>query len=209
MKILVIAPHPDDESLGCGGAISLHAQRRDEVNAAFLTSGELGLKKLSREEAWKIREAEARASCKVLGIQEANFLRLPDWTMSDEIAGAAGKLRTVLQNLRPEMIYLPHPREWHPDHQAALPVLRAALENAPFTLPKLRGYEVWTPLTEYQHVEDITPVMARKLRALRKHASQMQEWDYVRAIRGLNAYRGVMAGRCDYAEVFQELSLAP
>ena len=209
MKILVIAPHPDDESLGCGGAVSLHVQRRDEVNAVFLTSGELGLKKLSREAAWKIREAEARAACKVLGIQEANFLRLPDWMMGDDVAGAAVKLRTVLQDFRPEMIYLPHPHEWHPDHQAALPVLRAALENAAFILPKLRGYEVWTPLTEHQHVEDITQVMSRKLRALRKHASQMQEWDYARAIRGLNAYRGVMAGRCDYAEVFQELSLAP
>jgi hypothetical protein len=72
--------------------------------------------------------------------------------------------------------------------------------------PQLRGYEVWTPLAEYQHVENITAVMKTKLRALRKHVSQVRDWEYAHAIRGLNAFRGAMAGRCRYAEVFQDLS---
>ena len=74
-------------------------------------------------------------------------------------------------------------------------------------VPLLRGYEVWTPLGEYQHVEDISAVMPAKLDALRQHASQLAGWDYVRAVSGLNAFRGVTAGRCEYAEVFQDLSL--
>jgi N-acetylglucosamine malate deacetylase 1 len=206
MKILVIAPHPDDESIGCGGAVSLHAQRGDAVSAVFLTSGELGLKQLSREKAWDIREAEARSACKVLGVSEPQFLRLPDWMMGDDVAGAAAKLAPLLQQIEPDLIYLPHPNEWHPDHRASLPMLRAALTLCGGLRPKLRGYEVWTPLAEYQHVENITGVMTRKLRAVRKHASQVKDWDYVRAVRGLNEYRGVMAGRCRFAEVFQELS---
>ena len=59
-KILILAPHPDDEVLGCGGAACQHSAAGDRVCAVFLTSGELGLKQLSREKAWQIREAEAR-----------------------------------------------------------------------------------------------------------------------------------------------------
>lgn len=207
MEVLVIAPHPDDESIGCGGSVALHVERGDEVAAVFLTSGELGLKKLAREIAWETREAEARAACGILGIAETSFLRLPDWAMGDDVFAAAERLRPVLERTRPDLIYLPHPLEWHPDHRATLPILKAAFAGISLGSPKLRGYEVWTPLSEFQHVENISGMMEKKIAALREHTSQIADWDYVRAVRGLNAYRGVMAGRCEYAEVFQELSL--
>src|SRR5687767_8382251 len=66
MIVLVIAPHPDDECIGCGGAICRHVQRGDKVHAVFLTSGELGLKELPREQAWQMREEEARNAAKIL-----------------------------------------------------------------------------------------------------------------------------------------------
>ena len=91
------------------------------------------------------------------------------------------------------MIYLPHPLEWHPDHQAAWPVLRDAWRGCANSPPELRSYEVWTPLTQPHHVENITAVMPRKLRALRAHRSQLEEFDYERAVRGLNQFRGELA----------------
>jgi LmbE family N-acetylglucosaminyl deacetylase len=104
------------------------------------------------------------------------------------------------------LIYLPHPAEWHPDHQAALPVVRAALRRTGLRAPILRGYEVWTPLTEHDHVENITSVMRHKLQAIRAHQSQLAgEFDYERAVIGLNQFRGALAGKCAYAEVFQTL----
>jgi LmbE family N-acetylglucosaminyl deacetylase len=209
MKVLVIAPHPDDECLGCGGAVALHAARADDVTAVFLTSGELGLKDLPHDEASAVREKEARAACAVLGIRTVKFLRLPDWSTGDDIAGAADKLRAVFETEQPELVYLPHPAEWHPDHRVTLPIVQCALREASFVRPTLRGYEIWTPMAQYDHAENIGAVMDKKLAALREHASQIAGWDYVRAIQGLNAYRGVMAGRCDYAEVFQELPVAP
>jgi hypothetical protein len=51
--------------------------------------------------------------------------------------------------------------------------------------------------------------MQRKLRALRAHKSQLQEFDYVRAVSGLNQFRGALAARCPFAEVFQSVDLKP
>src|SRR4051812_24596047 len=81
--VVVIAPHPDDESIGCGGAILSHTGRGDRVHVVFLTSGELGLKHLKVEEAWNIRESEARAAAGILGISQLTFLRQPDWCVGD------------------------------------------------------------------------------------------------------------------------------
>ena len=207
MNVLVIAPHPDDESIGCGGAICLHVKRKDRVTAVFLTSGELGLEKLPREEAWRIRENEARKAAKILGISELFFLRKPDWYLGKAKAKAAADLRPILIEQAPQLIYLPHPAEWHPDHKAALPIVRAALHGTGIS-PTLRGYEIWTPLSEHDHVENISKVMERKLRAIRCHRSQMSEFPYDRAMAGLNQYRGVIAAKSRYAEVFQTLGVA-
>jgi len=209
MNILVIAPHPDDEAIGCGGSICKHAGHGDRVAVVFLTSGELGLKQLPREKAWAIREAEAKSAGRILKTSQSEFLRLPDWTSSEHLKEGARLLAPILQRELPEIVYLPHPLEWHPDHQAALPILRAASRKARLSTVRLLGYEVWTPLPAFDFVENVSKTMPTKLRALRAHRSQLKEFDYVRAVRGLNEYRGVMAGRCRYAEVFQTLSLKP
>src|SRR5688572_26076441 len=130
MNVLVIAPHPDDESIGCGGALCLHARRGDRITVVYLTSGELGLKHLPRQEAWHLREREARRAAKILGIARLFFLRLADWFVSDAVAKGAAKLRPILRRAKPDLIYVPHEQDWHPDHKAALPMLRAALKSS-------------------------------------------------------------------------------
>lgn len=207
MNILVIAPHPDDEVVGCGGALCRHAQRGDRMNVIYLTSGELGLKKLPREEAWKIREAEARDSAKILGLSDLFFLRQPDWMIGDHIPTMVEAITPILKSTVPEMIYLPHQNDWHPDHQAAWPTVQEALKRSGIRVPKLWAYEVWTPLGTFDEVVDISTVMSKKLRALRAHRSQLDEFQYIRAISGLNRYRGVLAAKVRYAEVFQVLEM--
>lgn len=209
MNVLVIAPHPDDESIGCGGAICLHAERGDRVAVVFLTSGELGLKHLAREAAWRVREGEAEKAAAILGIATMKFLRCPDWFVCDRVDEAATLVRPVLEREVPDLVYLPHTGEWHPDHRSALPIVLEALQGVRIDAPRLLAYEVWTPLAEYGHVEDISSVMARKLLALRCYHSQLGYFHYDRAIRGLNQYRGELAARCRYAEVFQYPSESP
>ena len=145
----------------------------------------------------------------MLGLSGVSFLRQPDWGVGDGVAEAAEALRPILERERPELVYLPHPDDGHPDHVAALPVLRAALAQVAGvpSPPAVLAYEVWTPLGEFDHVEDVTAVMRQKLRAVRCHASQMKEFRYDLAIRGLNRYRGALAARCRYAEVFRSVDL--
>jgi LmbE family N-acetylglucosaminyl deacetylase len=205
MNILVIAPHPDDESIGCGGTLRLHTLRGDRVAVVYLTSGELGLKKLPREQAWSVREAEARKAAGILRLADPIFLRCPDWLLGEHVEAASAALAPCLKKESPEIIYLPHPLEWHPDHKAASPVLWGAIRQCGISPNIVRGYEIWTPMPEFHHVENIDRPMPTKLRAIRAHASQLEQLPYDRAIRGLNAYRGAIAGRCRYAEVFQSL----
>ena len=202
MNVLVLAPHPDDEAIGCGGTIARHTLRGDRVSVVFLTSGELGLKHLPREEAWRIREGEAGRAAAVLAVSSASFLRRPDWLLSEQVEEAAEILAPILEREGPERIYLPHEREEHPDHRACRPVLRAALERHGLPAQGVFAYEVWTPLAEHDLVKDVTDTMARKLQAVRCYRSQLGHFRYDRAVRGLNQYRGCLAGRCRYAEVF-------
>src|SRR5258708_21330 len=122
MNILVIAPHPDDESIGCGGTIGLHTARCDEVAGVFLTSGEFALSDLTREKAWAIREGEAEESARILGIVNVTFLRRPDHFLGDGIEEAAAELRPLLERQQPQLIYLPHPHDLHPDHPPSPPL---------------------------------------------------------------------------------------
>ena len=203
MNVIVIAPHPDDEAIGCGGAICLHVARGDRVHVVFLTSGELGLEHAARKDAWRIREGEAEGAAAILGVSGLTFLRGPDWTVGEAADSIVDALRPVLTREAPSVIYVPHPHEWHPDHRAALPIVQAAVRGAGTESPLVLGYEVWTALAEYDRVEDITPVMRRKLRAVRCYASQIGHYRYDRAVRGLATYRGALAARRAYAEVFR------
>jgi LmbE family N-acetylglucosaminyl deacetylase len=206
-RILILAPHPDDEVLGCGGTACQHEATGDQVSVVFLTSGELGLKHLEREKVRQVREEEAGKAAAILGLTIVAFLRGPDWGVADTVGRLAQELRPILQRENPDRIYLPHPADGHPDHQATLAVLRRALARSKTKPPELLAYEVWTPLAAFDQVVDITGWMPRKLKALRAHRSQLRDFDYVRAIEGLNAYRGALAAKRPYVEVFQTLEL--
>ena len=210
MNVLVIAPHPDDEAIGCGGAIRLHAVAGDRVSVVFLTSGEKGLKGKSPQEAWQIREAEAEAAAAVLGIADLTYLRLPDGEVGRQMDTGTAKLQQALQRYAPDRVYVPHPGDGHADHEASWPLLRAAYQGAALPRPgAVLGYEVWTPISAYDDGADVTAVMGDKCRAVRCHASQNTLLRFDRGVRGLNRYRGAMAWGCAYAEVFQHLFLEP
>ncbi len=172
-----------------------------------MTSGELGLKLLPADRAQAAREAECRAAAAVLGCLPPVFFRCPDYALADHIPHAAGLLAELFSSARPAQIYLPHPLDDHPDHAACLPIARAANAKSKTPIDWTLGYEIWRPMPEHDHLQDITDVMPLKQEAVACYPSQLQSFRYDRAVAGLAAYRGALAGHCDFAEVFCTLDL--
>lgn len=206
MTVVAIAPHPDDESIGCGGTLRMHADRGDRVVVVHLTSGELALNHLPREEAWAIREGEARAAAGVLGVARSLFLRGRDWYLQDDLDRLAGGVARVFEEERPSVVFVPHPREDHPDHRASFECYRRSAETIEGFGATVFAYEVWSPLARYNHLINISDVMPHKLTAIRCYQSQLSCFQYDQAIAGLNRYRGVLHAGWVYAEAFEELT---
>jgi LmbE family N-acetylglucosaminyl deacetylase len=202
VNVLVVAPHPDDESIGCGGTLRLHVERGDRVDVVFLTSGELGLEELEPDEARKVREDEAERAAAVLGLTRLEFLRHPDWFVGDALDTATADVVRLVEELAPDRVFHPHALEAHPDHAAAALVVDRVSERVGRSFERV-AFEVWTPMTEFDDVEDITRVVETKRAAVRTYASQLTKFRYDDAVDGLNRFRGALAGHCEYAEVFQ------
>jgi LmbE family N-acetylglucosaminyl deacetylase len=204
VNVLVVAPHPDDESIGCGGTLRLHVERGDRVDVVFLTSGELGLEELAADAARKVREDEAEQAAARLGLGRLTFLRHPDWFLGDVIDAAGGDLARVVEELAPDRVLCPHAGEAHPDHAAAARIVDRVSERLGRPFARL-AFEVWTPMSDFDDVEDITSVMETKRAAERAYVSQLAKFRYDDAVDGLNRFRGALAGHCAYAEVFKWL----
>ncbi len=207
--ILVLSPHPDDDAIGCGGAILNHAVQGDQVSVIYLTSGEGGGHGLPPTETARLRENEARAAAAVLGITSVEFWRLPDGRVRSS-QSFVSRLASTLQEVQPLLIYAPHSQEQHPDHRATFRMLKRAMgELRPSSRddPPVRLYEVWTPMKRMDVIVDISEHIESKIAAIRKHESQCKYVKFDDSIRGLNRYRGEMHSwpGGPYAEVFQML----
>jgi len=205
-RILVLSPHPDDESIGCGGTLLQHVEQGDEVQVIFLTSGEKGGHGRCEKETRARREREAREAARILRIRQFEFWRERDGALR-ATASAILRLRAKLKQFGPDTIYVTHHHEMHPDHRGAVRLLRAALKTVKEKHPIVFMYEVWTPIQRLHKIVDISPYMERKLRAVRAYRSQCRVVGFVEAVRGLNRYRGEMHSwpGGDYAEVFTRL----
>lgn len=211
-RVLVLAPHMDDETIGCGGAIALHARAGAAVTVVFLTDGRNGggglgaLSGKARErkqaELIDLRQREAEAALALLGINDMRCLGVRDGELAKSIEAAAEKLKSILAEVQPDLVYLPLFTDEHSDHRAASEVLLfAAVGLQPsFTCV---GYEVWTPLFP-NCIVNIDATADIKRQALERYGSQLQDGDYVRAAMGLSAYRsiGLLGARDSYAEAF-------
>ena len=203
--VLVVSPHPDDESIGCGGTIACEVAAGVEMRVIFLTSGEKGINGTASAEAAAIRESEAEKASSILGVTALEFWRQPDGALRATEA-LARRLADAIDDQRPERLYVTHGAEQHPDHRAAARLVRAARrlsEHKPFCF----GFEVWTPLQRMHHIVDISAQIETKLAAVRVHESQLHAVQFDHAVLGLARYRGEMHSwpGGPYAEVFEKL----
>jgi len=199
-NILVLAPHADDETLGCGGTIAKHVKSGDEVNVAILTNASVGAPELFGDNVINQVRDECSRACQVLGVNKVYFENLPapqlDQYPQYKIANC---IRKIINDVSPSVLYIPHKGDLHMDHGA---IYNAALVAArPFAnQPVLTIYSYETlSETEWGHP---TPDMAfiptvfndisgefleKKLLALKCYVSQLRDFPSSRSLESITA----------------------
>lgn len=212
-RVLVIAAHPDDEVLGCGGVMARHVAEGARVDVVVVTRGSPDV--FSTEFVEQGRR-ELAAAHQVLGVTGVQFLDFPAPKL-DTVPGhvLADRIRQSIHATQPEIVYLPHFGDIHSDHRAVYyATLVAARPIHGLLVRRLLSYETlseteWSPPAGDQSFVptvfvDISGVLERKLEAMRCYASQLQEPPHPRSLRGIQALaqlRGATVG-CDAAEAF-------
>lgn len=174
-RVLVIAPHADDEVFGCGGMLCFHSDRGDQVRVLVLTDGAAGDPLGTEGDIRAAREAESRAAGAALGLADHRFLGLPDGGLSG-VANLEVRLAEELADFDPELVYAPSPQEMHPDHRAtsaaALRALAAGRDR------RVLLYGVNAQVTAGA-LFDTTRFFERKQAAVECFTSQLQYHDLV------------------------------
>ncbi|WP_338240821.1 PIG-L deacetylase family protein [Aurantiacibacter hainanensis] len=195
-KTLIVAPHPDDEVLGCGGTMARLADSGQEVNVAIVTRGYEPA--FSEEGVAKVRSELAEAH-KVLGVTQCHFLDLPaaalDTLPGAELNAAIGGL---VQTIAPDTLFLPFLGDIHRDHQLIFTAGLVAARPRSADVPRrIYAYETlsetnWAApgLTEIFAPNvyfDISETIERKLEAFSCFASQVKPFPDERSLKTIEA----------------------
>ncbi|MFA6423572.1 MAG: PIG-L deacetylase family protein [Patescibacteria group bacterium] len=216
-NILVIAPHHDDEILGCGGFISKNIKQGNDVTILIVTNGWSGVKnKLDKSEKIRFRENECKAATEKLGVKKLIFLRKEDRTIYAD-QDLQKELTKIIQKINPSIVLAPHKDDSDFEHKLISNLVREAAWlakgsvlfpdlSAAKNLKKLLFYEVWSPLHHPNNYFDITSEIEQKKDAMHQYASQQSRRDYIGAILGLNSFRGKLKGM-EFAEAFEQINI--
>jgi GT2 family glycosyltransferase/LmbE family N-acetylglucosaminyl deacetylase/2-polyprenyl-3-methyl-5-hydroxy-6-metoxy-1,4-benzoquinol methylase len=201
-RILVLAPHPDDEVFGCGGAIIRHIQQGDAVKVVIVSDGGLPVIEQQKTDNYpQIRKNESNTAAGILGYGKPDFLNYPDGKLKSE-ARLDKHLLKIIEDFQPQNIYLPSETEIHPDHIALNKTAVDAVKNFPQNL-NLFFYEIGQPLHAnfFLDITDLQPTLDRAMDCFK---SQQAVQDYKTHIRSLHAYRSYPLGKdVKFAEAYR------
>jgi LmbE family N-acetylglucosaminyl deacetylase len=215
-SVLVIAPHPDDETLGCGGTLLRHAANGDLIHWLIVTDMIPAM--FSHERIAK-RENEISRVASKYGFASVNRLHFPATRLgdiSDNIFIDA--VSEIIRKICPHTVYLPFMRDVHSDHRRVFDVALACTKT--FRFPSVKRVLMMEVLSETEFASpvasefftpnvyvDISDYMDRKLEILSLYDGESAAAPFPRSIetvRGLACFRGAVAG-CRYAEAFMLL----
>ena len=193
-RLLVISPHPDDESIGPGGLLWAH-RGLSEIHILCLTNGEKGGQlsakdfKKSKGAGFKkmaeIRRRELSGVARLLGAKSLTFLGLEDGSLPTE-GEAVGRLAREVEKVNPDVVLLPWFLDKHPDHRSAnLLYARACAERRGMVL----GYEIWEPLEPNALLDISGKRFKGKLSMIDLYKSQLRTVDYTNLARTLGSFR--------------------
>lgn len=206
MKVLVIAPHPDDEVLGCGGTIAKYAKQGHEVYIAIVTKGCEPL--FSTKSVDQVRNECIRAD-QYLGVKETIFMDFPA-AMLEEVPRYRfnDAFIKLVQDIKPDVVFLPHRGDMQIDHKMTVDAAMVALRpKYKHVVRKILVYETlsetgWdAPNTTNEFIptvySDISEYLETKLEAMNIFTTQVAEYPNARSvesIRALAIYRGTNMG---------------
>ncbi|MFS0645401.1 PIG-L deacetylase family protein [Siminovitchia sp. 179-K 8D1 HS] len=195
MRILVFAPHNDDEVLGVGGTMAKYSKMGHEVYVCEVTSGPQK----------ELLQTEAKKAHKVLGVKEAFFLDLPSVKLRNMTSiEINSKVSAVVNKIKPNIAFIPHKGDMHLDHGEVAESAMVALR--PVNNPQLKAIYAYETLSETEWNipscdnafvpnawSDISDTIELKLEAMKCYESQLKEFPNPRsleAIEALSKFRG-------------------
>jgi LmbE family N-acetylglucosaminyl deacetylase len=212
-KILVVAAHPDDEVLGCGGTIAKHAQAGDEVHVLIMAEG-LTSRDAKRDATKRKSELSdlvlaAKKANKVLGVRSLSFEAFPDNRMdSVDRLDIVKAIEVLKKKIGPSVVYTHHGDDVNIDHRCVHDAVTAACRPQPGECVKTLLFFETPSSTEWQTrgkkgafapnwYEDVSSTLKVKLKALKAYHSEMRPWPHARsyrAIESLARWRGSSVG---------------
>ena len=207
-RVLVVAPHPDDETLGCAGAIRRHAGEGDPVTLAFITDGSRSRAGgHSADEMRSLRQAEAEHAAELLGALRLEWFGLPEgeWTFEQ----LKDPLLRMLERTGPDVIYAPSRIDFHPEHLRVASGLACALSRAGLVTSSCvtRVIQLQVPLTPVltNRIVDCSGISAEIVAAASVYRSQAA--NIGRALR-MRRYTAGLYGLREFGEEYWQMPVA-
>ena len=184
--MIVFAPHPDDETLACGGTIAMNVSQGKEVYVVVMTDGRnshlvtLGIERdPSPQDLIPIRKNELKRATRILGVRRDHlvFLGFEDGSLILHYPEAKEIVERLLTKLRPDTIFMPDRSDAHPDHSSTGIVVSDASKSSMLN-PRIYSYVVWTKSKSQgtkasNEVDfDISPYLTIKRAAIKEYKSQ-------------------------------------
>lgn len=216
MKVLVIAPHMDDEVLGCGGVIAKHLKNKDDVFVCFIAN-RIYHHRFDKEKN-DIEKLHAMEAKKILGYKQAVFLELNDERLDISIQDIIILLEKYVNKIKPAVVYVPFQGDNNQDHRAVFDAARVVLRPvaAPF-INSVYMYEIPSSTEQLPSLADtaflpnyyvnIKKYIPKKFQAFRCYKTEKRPYPHPRseeALKVLSRKRGIEIG-FEYAEAFMVL----
>ena len=204
-RVLLFAPHVDDETIGAGGTLMKHAAGGAETHVAFLTDGSGSQSKGAADELVAARKKEAQKVKELLNLTSIDFFDEKDGQLTSDKRTRAW-IKEKIETVQPDVIYAPVFVDCHADHIATAQLVRDTLEEMGRENITIRLYEINTllPKEEVNCIVDISPYVSRKKEAIDVFQSQAIDFDGFQRLEKLK--RHMVAGSVQAVETFLELT---